>query len=185
LGAIVALFALTARIDAAAADITATPNAQLVSAVWQHHHVSFTYRGITTLYSCEGLETSIRSLLLYLGARKGAKVSAICPNGPNIPGRNTIINLDFDTPSPNADSKSHDTVQAEWSPVEVSPSRPYFIGDGDCELIDELKDLITKNFSLRDVSYRTHCTPRQVTVDSFSIKAQALKALPAAGAAEG
>jgi hypothetical protein len=52
------------------------------------------------------------------------------------------------------------------------------MGDGDCELIQEMKDFITKNFTLRDVQYRTDCVPNEVILDSFAIKAQALRALP-------
>ena len=57
------------------------------------------------------------------------------------------------------------------------------MGRGDCELVGELKDLISKNFSLRDLNYRTDCVPHQLTLDDFSVKAQALKPLPAAVAA--
>ncbi|HEY0801295.1 MAG TPA: hypothetical protein VGD54_10655, partial [Steroidobacteraceae bacterium] len=172
-----ALFALSARMEAGwAADTAVTPNGQLVTAVWQHHQVSFSYYGITTLYSCDGLETNIRLLLLHLGARKDAKVNANgCPNGSSVPGPNAIIHADFFTLSPSPDSNAPDAVKAQWSPVEVSRRRPSFIGEGDCELINEMKDLITKNFSLRDVTYRTDCIPRQVVLDGFSITAQALK----------
>ena len=38
--------------------------------------------------------------------------------------------------------------------MEVTTRRPYFMRNGDCELIQEMKDLITQNFSLRDVAYR-------------------------------
>jgi hypothetical protein len=160
---------------------SAAPGGQVVTGAWQHHHVNFSYFGITALYSCDGLESNIRSLLLHLGARKDAKVNARgCPNGPSVPGRNAIIDLDFYTLSPNADSS--DTVQAQWMPVVVSPTHPYFMGNGDCELIEQMKDLISKNFSLRDLSYRTDCIPHEVNIDDFSIKAQALKALPAPAA---
>jgi hypothetical protein len=162
------------------------PGSPVVTGVWQHHHVNFSYYGITALYSCDGLENNIRSLLLHLGARKDAKVSARgCPNGPSVPGHNAIIDVDFYTLSPSPESS--DAVQAQWTPVLVSPTHPYFMGNGDCELIDQMKDLISKNFSLRDLDYRTDCVAHEVNLDAFSIKTQALKALPApaAGAAKG
>jgi hypothetical protein len=160
----------------AASAATAEPSGQAVTGAWQHHHVNFSYYGITALYSCDGLENNIRSLLLHLGARKDAKVSARgCPNGPSVPGHNAIIDTDFYTLSPSSDANG--TVQAQWMPVLVSPTHPYFMSHGDCELIDEMKDLISKNFSLRAVDYRTDCVPHQVNIDDFSIKAQALKEL--------
>jgi hypothetical protein len=155
---------------------------EIVTGAWQHHHVNFSYYGITALYSCDGLESNVRSILLHLGARKDAKVRANgCPNGPSVPGRTAIVDADFYTLAPASDST--ETVQAQWVPVIVSPTRPYFMGHGDCELIDEMKDLISKNFSLRDLNYRTDCIPHEVNIDDFSVKAQVLKALPAPMAA--
>ena len=154
------------------------PTGKVVTATWQHHQVNFSYFGITTLYSCTGLETDIRSLLLHFGARKDAKVTAQgCPEGPDVPGRYAIIDTDFYSLAPGSDSSA--TVRAQWMPVIVSPRQPYFMSGGDCELISEMKDLITKNFSLSDLNYRTDCIPYEINVEDFKIEAQALKA-PAA-----
>jgi hypothetical protein len=38
----------------------------------------------------------------------------------------------------------------------------------------------SENFSLRGIEYRTECVPHEYIQDSFSIKAQALTALPPA-----
>jgi hypothetical protein len=157
-------------------------NGKVVTATWQHHHVNFSYFGITTLYSCTGLENNIRSLLLHFGARKDAKVTAQgCPQGPDVPGRQAIIDTDFYSltagAAPNSPSSPpSDAVQAQWVPVVVSPRQPYFMSGGDCELIYEMKDLISNNFSLRDLDYRTDCVPHEVNIEGFSVKAQALKA---------
>ncbi len=53
------------------------------------------------------------------------------------------------------------------------------MSDGDCELMAQMKDLIASNFTLRALSYRTDCVPQEI--NGFSIKAQVLKALAAAG----
>jgi hypothetical protein len=183
--ALVALAGISAGFAASAAT-PAEPSGQAVTGAWQHHQVNFTYWGVTTLYSCDGLEDNIRALLLHLGARKDAKVSARgCPHGSSIPGHNAIIDVDFYSLSPSSDATG--TVPAQWMPVAVSPTHPYFMGHGDCELIDEMKDLISKNFSLREMNYHTDCVPHQINIDDFSIKAQALKELPAplAKAAQG
>ena len=44
--------------------------------VWQHHQTTISYYGITTLYTCDGLEDKVRALLLYFGARADLKVHA-------------------------------------------------------------------------------------------------------------
>jgi len=159
----------------------------VVAGTWVHRHANFTYWGVTALYSCDGLEDNIRALLVHLGARKDdAKVNARgCPHGPSVPGHNAIIELDFYSLSPSADANAPNTVQARWAPVVVSETHPYFMGRGDCELVEELKDILSKNFSFRDLSYRTDCVPYQEYVDQFSVKAEALKPLPAAVAARG
>lgn len=181
--AFIAITGLGAAVAGNAAEENSS-SAAVVSGTWEHRHASFTYWGITALYSCDGLEDNIRSLLLHLGARKDAKVSARgCPHGSSVPGRNAIVDLDFYALTPSSDAAASNTVQARWTTVEVSPNHPYFMGHGDCELVDELKDVISKNFSLRDVNYRADCVPHQVNIDDFGIKAQALKALPAAASA--
>jgi hypothetical protein len=67
-------------------------------------------------------------------------------------------------------------VQAQWVPVLVSPTQPYFMSGGDCELIYEMKDLISNNFSLRNLDYRTDCVPHEVNIEDFTVKAEALTA---------
>jgi hypothetical protein len=158
----------------------------VVAGTWEHHHATFTYFGITSLYSCDGLESDIRSLLLHLGARKDATVRANgCPRGSSVPSRTAIVDLDFYALAPSADANAANTVQAHWTPVVVDSTHPNSMGRGDCELIDEMKDVLSKNFSLRDLSYRTSCVPHQVGIDDFSVKAEVLKPLPAAVAAKG
>ena len=178
------LLALPARPVLSAGDDTPA-GGPVVAGTWVHHQTRFSYFGITTLYSCDGLEDNTRALLVHLGARKeDAKVSALgCPHGSSVPGRNAIVDVDFYSLSPSADANAANTVQAQWTPVQVSPTHPYFMDRGDCELVGELKDLISKNFSLRDLNYRTDCVPHQLTLDDFSVKAQALMPLPAAVAA--
>jgi hypothetical protein len=182
MGAFVAFVALGGiASETAVLAATPAPSGQIVNGEWQHHQVRFNYYGITSLYSCDGLESNVRSLLLHLGARKDAQVSAKgCPRGSSVPSRSAIIDTDFYTLAPS--SAVRDTVQAQWVPVLVNRSHPSFMSGGDCELINEMKDLISKNFSLRQVDYRTDCVPHEVNIDDFTIKAEALKELPVAPA---
>jgi hypothetical protein len=183
--AMATFLALTALPLVSAAD-DASVGGPAVAGTWEHHRASFTYFGITSLYSCDGLESDIRSLLLHLGARKDATVNANgCPRGSSVPSRNAIVDLDFYSLAPNADANAANTVQARWTPVVVDSTHPNSMGRGDCELIHEIKDVLSKNFSLRELNYRTDCVPHQVGIDDFSVKAEVLKPLPAAVAAKG
>jgi hypothetical protein len=182
--AIAAFLAIAALPTVRAAD-DGTAAGPIVAGTWEHHQARFSYYGITALYSCDGLENNIRALLLDLGARKGdVKVNARgCPHGSSVPGRYAIVDVDFYSLAPSADANAANSVQARWMPVSVNSTHPYFMSHGDCELMDELKDIVSKNFSLRDLSYRTDCVPHQINIDDFSVKGEALKPLPAAVAA--
>jgi hypothetical protein len=157
----------------------ATPAVDIVAGAWQHHKVTFSYYGITSLYTCDGLEGHVRQILLHLGARKDVKVYASgCPGPFNAPSRSAWVDADFYTLAPAADADESDTVKAHWTPLEVTARRPNFMGEGDCELIQGMKDLITKNFSLRAIEYRTNCVPHELWMDSYAVKGQALTAVP-------
>ena len=164
--------------DPPASDTVTAPT-DLVTAAWRHHKVTFNYYGITSLFTCDGLEDHVRQILLYLGARKDAKVRASgCPGPLNAPSRSAWVDADFYALAPAIDADGANTVKARWTSLEVTPRRPDFMGDGDCELIQEMKDLITKNFSLRDLQYRADCVPHELSLDSYAIKGQALKEMP-------
>jgi hypothetical protein len=163
------------------AAVSAAPTDQVVFGTWNHREVDFNYYGMTASYSCDGLENNIRALLKYLGARGDVKVSARgCPKGPTTPGRYASVHLDFYALSPIVDASAPNTVKAFWAPLEVSPTRPYYMGHGDCELLQQMKDLISQNFSLQDLSYHTDCLPREVNIDDIAIKARVLRMAPPA-----
>ena len=173
--------------NSAAVDTPATPTADIVTGSWQHHQVTFNYFGITALYTCDGLEDQVRQILLHLGARNDAKVDASgCPGPYNAPSRTAWVTADFYTLAPAAEAARSGTVKANWTAVEVTPRRPAFMGDGDCELMQAMKDLIMKNFSLRNVEYHTSCVPHEVSLDAYAVKGQALKAVtPSLNTAKG
>jgi hypothetical protein len=159
-----------------AADI---PTADMVTGAWQHHQVTFNYLGFTSLYTCDGLEAQVRQILRHLGARHDISVTARgCPGPYPAPSHTAFVSADFYTLAPATDAHEAGTIKASWAAVEVSPRRPSFMSDGDCELIQEMKDLITQNFSLRDVEYRTSCNPNRVTLQGFTVKGESLRALP-------
>jgi hypothetical protein len=173
------LVALSFVSSHAAAQSADTPSDQGISGEWRHHKVSFDYVGFTALYTCPGLEDRVTQILRHLGARHDVKVSARgCPGPYNAPSRTAWVTADFYTLAPAAEPSGADTVTARWMPVELRPQRPYFMGAGDCELMQGMKDLITKNFSLRNIRYRTDCFPNTLTLDAFAINGQILRAAP-------
>lgn len=174
---VLSLTALGLATAAGGADVPATPG--LLWGSWQHHTMTINYFGITSAYSCDGLEDRVRTILLLLGARKDAKVNAVgCPRGPEIPSHTAWIKTDFYTLVPADSASSAGAVRAYWASREINPRHPYYMDGGDCELIEQMKDLISKNFSLRDVHYSTDCVPHEITLDGFDVKGQALVLAP-------
>lgn len=181
--ALLAWSCVPGRLDAAETAAT-----DVLSSEWQHRQLTFAYSGFTTLYTCEGLADHVGQILQYLGARKDLKVRATgCPGPFNSPSRTAFVNVDFyalvpatgpGAGGPAAGRPAPATLNGHWTPLELMPRRPSFMGDGDCELVQEMKDFITKNFTLRAVEYRTDCIPNQLTLNAFSVKGQVLRALP-------
>lgn len=150
-------------------------DAGFVGGAWQHHKVTFSYFGITTLYTCDGLEDQVRRIVLSLGARADAKVRARgCP-GINAPSRNAWIDVDFYSLAPAADAADSKAVKSQWSPLKFSAQQPRYLGEGDCELLQSMKDLVLKNFSVRAFTYRTSCAPHTTSPFDFEIKGDVLK----------
>jgi hypothetical protein len=178
---IVPLAIITAALagSLAGADTPPGPDVALVAGSWQHHTVKLNYYGITSLYSCSGLEDHVKDILMHFGARKDAKVRASgCFRGPDSPSHSAWIDADFYTLAPATDSTAPDTVQAYWTSREIGPRRPYFMDDGDCELVSQMKDTISKSFALKDLTYETDCVPHQLMINGYHVKADALIAVP-------
>jgi hypothetical protein len=148
-----------------------------VPVAWQHQRVTINYFGVTTLYTCDGLEEQIRRVLLYLGARKDLRVIGHCAYGSNVPVHDAIVDADFYVPAPVGDSAVGAAAMAQWTPLELTPRHPNFMSADDCELMQDMKDAVVKNFNLRGLDYRTSCFPNELSIDGFAVKGEALKVL--------
>jgi hypothetical protein len=161
------LSALTATAALAAED-TAT-------ATWKAQSQKFHYAGFTSYYTCDGLEQKVRQVLLHLGARADAKVRASgCTYGLNEPSPYAWVEAEFHTLAPAGASDKANAVATHWSSFELSARRPYFMGDGECELIEQMRKVIESSFVLRDVKYRTRCLAHQISLGDYSVQGQVL-----------
>jgi hypothetical protein len=158
----------------------AAPGPPPQPAVWQTHHAEFDYFGLTARYTCDGLEDKVRQILEYLGARPGVYVRATgCPRGSLSFSRSAFVRVDFSTliAAPESGATPAETVPAAWTTLQLRSERPMFMGDGDCELIDHMKKLLTDNFSWRgQVAYRTSCPLEDVQFNDYQVQGELLKA---------
>jgi hypothetical protein len=167
----IAALALTTLAFGTAASMADAPEAT----TWQHHHATFAYYGITTLYSCDGLEGKVGQILLFLGARDPRVQADGCPRGGNSPSHIATVSVDFDTLVAAASAPASDVVQAQWTPFKLEAQRPYFMGQGDCELMRAMQPMLTKSFSLRSLNYSVGCTPHQLSIADFRVQGEVLK----------
>ena len=165
------------------ASMAAESGAAAEQANWRHTKQTFTYFGLTSLYTCSGIEDKARQILLLFGARKDAKVRATgCTEGLDKPSRNAWVKVEFDALVPGAAAGGAETVTGVWTPIEIRAHRPFEMQEGDCELIEHMRNALTQGFAFKDLDYRTNCVPHQVSLGSYSIKGRVLRPAPAAAA---
>jgi hypothetical protein len=158
----------------AAADLPKQPTGATEPAVWQHHNELVNYYGVTATYTCTGIEDRLRQLLLYFGARKdGLKVSPMCTS-QLAPMHQVFVRVEFDSLAPASGGASGEPLNGEWADLHITPTDPLFRDRGECELFQSMKDLLTKSFTVRDVQFRTTCTPYETTLKDYNITGQVL-----------
>jgi len=179
---LVAPSAGTAAGTSTAADASVAAAAEAPApAHWRTQKIDMTYSGFTAAYSCDGIEGKVKEILLSFGARKDLKVRATgCEQTyhqmmPNSASKMAFVDTEFTTLVPGPDPAGGETVQASWGKVQLAPGRPTFMGRGECELVDELRTLLEKGFTLRAVEYRTDCVPRHVSVADYNVRAEVLQ----------
>jgi hypothetical protein len=145
-------------------------------AQWHAQKLEFTYAGFTAFYTCEGLESKVRDILLTFGARQDAKVRALgCDRAQNQPNKMAWVQAEFSSLAPATDASATDTVPAAWSKVELAPNRPKNMGTGECELVDQMRPMLEKGFALRNTNYQTSCVPKQISVADYNVQAEVLR----------
>lgn len=160
------------------AALAATGDAPVeVRAHWQSQKLELNYFGLTSRYSCDGIESKVEMFLRAYGARKDLHVRASgCDLVPERVSRTARVTGEFQVLVA-ADQAATDTVAASWQPLELRARHPFEMDEGDCELFEQLRPMLEKSFSQREAQYSTRCVPYQVGLGSWSIKASVLRAV--------
>jgi hypothetical protein len=171
-----ALTVASPGLPAAAESATAGAAATATAAEWHPQRLNFNYSGFTTLYSCDGIEDKVREILLTFGARKDLTVRATgCNEGASRPSRFAWVRAEFNSLTPAADPAAATAVKSAWVKVQIAPHRPNFMGAGECELVEQMREMLQKGFQLRNADFRTTCMPHQVSMADYSVTAEVLK----------
>lgn len=190
------------RAQATAADAASPAR----NAVWVQQELTLAYMGFTNYYSCEGLRDKLRWVLDEVGARPGYEIRTTgCVNvtGPErMPGARIVAALPVEaTPEVLARLESEAAKQAlvarSTGKAEASgdvavaqfPARPRLVEfrgrpggrlqDGDCELMEQVRDRVLVPLGARIVDDGLRCAPRSVSPGSLRLTVEVLEAVPA------
>jgi len=195
--------ALLAHASGVQAQEAPAAGAATVNALWVEREVRFTFMGVTSFYSCDGLRDQVRHVLQDLGARPGFKVTSRgCINltGPDrMPGVLIAAALPAEaTPEVLAQlasdssrtelaarvtggSVTEATAQfpARTRRVEFRSGRAGYLRDGDCELMEQLRDQVFPKLGVRVVEHDIRCVPHQINPGAVRMTVEVLEPVPA------
>jgi hypothetical protein len=154
--------------------------------IWQKHEYSFQFLGFTTTYSCDGLASKLKILLIASGARSDAKAQAgACASMFGRPDKFARADLTFYTLSPVAGTAASGAISATdppvdgvWTPVTLSQRRPRELATGDCELVEQFRSNVLPMFTTRNLANHTTCVPHQESGSVIDMKFDAFTAVP-------
>ena len=162
-----------------AADLPAS--GRPLPAVWREQHVTFSYAGRTSRYSCDSLAQKLKALLLELGARFDLKVRDL-----RCDPRDTSLELSFSSPVlPSTDARpAHagdlQAVDARFERFTLTDDEFRNFGSADCELIAEFVHQVLPRLASRNVRADIDCVSYQdqKTGSRYLVRGEILRTLP-------
>jgi hypothetical protein len=161
-----------------------------VAAVWKEQHLTFSYLGRTSRYSCEGLRDKILAVLMDLGARRDIKVTPVGCVEARPSTRLGVLSpslaLVFSSPAlPDpAAQPIHEgdlaAVDARFEFFTLTSDAFRNLSIADCELVEEFARQILPKLAAREVKSDITCVPYQESGSRFWVRGQILRALPRA-----
>ena len=150
--------------------------------VWQKHEYSFQFLGFTSTYSCDGLASKVKVLLIAAGARADAKsTSDGCSRGYGVPDKFARANLTFFTLAPGGNGVDPSTlVKGMWRSVAIAARSPREVALGDCELVEQFSSKVLPLFTTRNLANRMTCIPNQESGSAINLKFEVFAAVPVA-----
>lgn len=150
--------------------------------VWQKHDYSFQFLGFTTTYSCDGLASKLKVLLIAAGARADAKsTSGACSRGYGIPDKFARANLTFYTLAPAGNGENSSApINGLWRSVAFADRSLREVRLGDCELVEQFRDKVLPMFTTRNVDNQMTCVPNQLSGSVINLKFEVFAGLPPA-----
>lgn len=207
-GWIAGLLCVLPALAATGAATPSADGAATVDAVWVERELTFTYMPLTSYYSCDGLRDKVRWVLTELGARPGFKIvsrGCIEVQGPEVfPGvrvvaafpaaatpellarlageasKRALAARAAGKPEPVAEATATFPARARRVEFKSGGSSAHALQDGDCELMEQLRDRAFGTLGVTVIEDRIHCVPRQVSIGAVRMTVEVLEPVPAA-----
>jgi len=74
------------------------------------------------------------------------------------------------------DAKAGSPVPAHWKAVNLKLGRDVASNSGQCELLEQIRQHLLPLFTARDIVFKSHCVPHQVSPGSTVLRAEVLMA---------
>jgi hypothetical protein len=174
----------SAMLLSAAALAADAPPSPAAPGSWQTHKYSFQFLGFTSTYSCDGLASKLKELLLAAGARADAKSQpGACASPFGQPDKFARADLTFSTLAPSDTAAANGKpVNGAWRSVTLAANTPRDLQVGDCELVEQFRQQVLPMFTTRNVASGTTCIPNQESGSLIDLKFDSFTALPAGAA---
>lgn len=153
-----------------------------IEAVWKVQRMNFAYRGYSTLYTCQSLQTKLEKILLVLGARGEIELHAYsCDDESGVASFQITLESPVEaTPENVQQLTSHDAnavllarmrgqrlataedlqrFPAVWKTISFVRDRRMKLTPADCELVQQLSRHILPRMSVQIVRDKVHCSP--------------------------
>lgn len=149
---------------------------------WQKHEYSFQFLGFTTTYSCDGLASKLKVLLIAAGARADAKSTpGACARGFEMPDKFARADLTFYTLAPVGNGENaNPPISGVWRSVAFADRSPREVRLGDCELVEQFRDKVLPMFATHNIDNRMTCVPNQLSGSLINLKFDVFAELPVA-----
>lgn len=177
--------------------------APTVNAIWVEQDIEFTYMGFTSYYSCDGLRDKLRWVLQEIGARPGyqVRVTGCMDKGPDLIPRVRITAAMLQEATPELlarlaeDASRRELIaRAAGKSAEVNEATAQLpartrrvefrdrvgsrIEDGECELVEQLRDKVFVPLGARVVEDQLSCVPKTVMHGDVRLLIEVLEPVP-------
>lgn len=146
-----------------------------VAANWKRHEVDFVYMGFTTRYSCGGLHSKVKLLLMHLGVRKDVKIQERGCEFSKVADwpRLKIVFYAPEVPETGARDVG-EPVLGVWKVVAIRRNNPRGLEWGDCELVEQFRDRVLSKLPVRAMEGDVNCVPHQLIGNRIDLRFQIL-----------